>query len=330
MSEITTIRGRFESVRMWYAHLRKNDRQSFRAWLKTEAGRRIVREQMQRADEARVAHLRRDWREWTRDWRERPFGTGSGRRAFWLRLSFLKYALICRLLHERLGRAGRDRATAKRCKWYGWTGERIRHTARVLADLPRSSSEIDDLPMREVLNIAALPAGYYDENTLAREREGQATPAATAWRLWVSRVAKPAWGRYVLDAIVAELRREPERKTSPMIVGEIRRLRGEPEMDMRQCSGCEYLSALAERPELHDWLLSRAGQATPMKIGELDAVYVPFGLPYPAEFDHTLQMGLNYELRIRSADWDALDGAARSDVITGRVRRETRPAQVSA
>lgn len=302
-----TLRDRFEALRDRH-RTRKilgMTRLDFRRWLDSREGMEAVREIMAQADENRTAHLRRDFREWTRATRSSPQGVGSGRSAFWHAGSYQRYALICRLLHERLGRGLGSRAM-RRQRWAGWTGERVRKVARLLADIGHHGTP-EPLPSREVLAMALLPAGHYDEVELGRELRGEATPQAVQWKIWMERVVKPAWGRYVLDAHVEELRRDPAARTSSMVVGEIRRLRGAPDAhDMRHCSGCEYLGALAQVPELHDWLLSRAGQCTPMRVGDLEAVLVPFGLDYPAEFDYVFQLGLSYEVRVRRAEWDAL------------------------
>lgn len=297
------VRTRLENIQAWYK-LRRSRNQTFRRWIATVEGRGFVRDAMRMADEARVRHLRRDFREW-QPWQPgMPVMIGSGRRVHWCHISYLQYALICRLLHERLG----------------WSGQRVRDAALLLQRVMDGGRlDIDSpLPTTEIFALAALPAGRYDEMFLTGERDG-ASPQETQWRLWISRVAAPTWGRYMLDHFVARLRRDPTYRTPSDIVGEVRRLRGATDVcDLRWCSGCQYLPVVAERPELHDWLLERASQATPCKVGDLDAMYVPFGLAYPADFDHVFQLGLDYEIRVRQSEWDALDHLARTNIVVGR------------
>lgn len=276
--------------------------------------REAARAGLELAAQEATAHLERDYRQWVPEWRlGSPIGVGSGRAANWCHIVYLQYSFLARLVHTHLG----------------WTGERVRSTARALqAGIDGGGHDwqppADFVPTREMMRVASLPPPTSEFIALDQERACEDSPLAVRraqWRIWLARVAGPAWGRYMLDHEIARLRADAAAQTPPMIVGEIRRLRGEQSTDYRGCSGCQDLAVLAERPELHDWLLSRAGAAQhcTLRAGGLmvDAVRVPFGLPTPQGFDHVLVLTMNSELRIRSADWGRLDAVQRSALLRG-------------
>jgi hypothetical protein len=272
---------------------------------RTRAMREVVRRVMYDFngwdDQPRVPRL--DFRSdhqggrWSGRWSiEQPIQIGSGRAAEWCHAVYLWYALTARLLHERLD----------------WSGQVVRDTA---ASLVRRGN-FDDwvpkakLPETELLRALRRPASlpYRDELTLghgdAPITEEQAHKIA--WALWVDRVQEPAWGSWLLDHYVARLRADPTFTTPSLIVGEIRRLRGADVTDMRGTTSGAALIALARRPELHDELLARAGGFVRTKLGLLDAVYVPFGLEAPAEFDYCHTLHMSGETRVRRAEYEAL------------------------
>lgn len=263
--------------------------------------REAARYGIEAAGEKAASHLRRDYREWQPGWRlGDPIMIGSGRAADWCHIAYLQYAFIARLLHDRLG----------------WTGQRVRDAAKSLAagingGGPHWEPPVDMLPTREFLKVAELPSTPYDNGILSQEKSSSDV-RKTGWQLWLARVASPAWGRYMLDQIVARLNKDATYHTPSDVVGEVRRLRGEKATDFRYCSGTQYLLAVAERPELHAMFLARAAKATPVKLTNgLEAVYVPFGLTYPTEYDHSAVLGLNYEIRVRKSEWDSLSPTQR-------------------
>lgn len=234
---------------------------------------------------------------WSGRWSiEQPIQIGSGRAAQWCHVVYLWYALTARLLHERLG----------------WSGHVVRDTAASLVRRGNFDNWVPKakLPETELLRALRKPASlpYRDELTLghgdAPITEEQAHKMA--WALWVDRVQEPAWGSWLLDHYVARLRADPTFTTPSLIVGEIRRLRGADVTDMRGTTSGAALIALAKRPELHNELLARAGSIVPVKLGPLDAVYVPFGLEVPTEFDYCHTLHMSGETRVRRTEYEAL------------------------
>ena len=268
-------------------------RKSFRNWLRSPSGR----EWRYQAPSTSLDFRGDEGRPW-QPWRMGlPFNVGSGRAADWLHVGYLRYALTCRLLHERLG----------------WSGQRVRDVAKTLC---RHAHEGHDWkPPAESLPeevAAALPRlrgeAEHDEAGEHRYR----------WIRWNTAVVKPAWGAFMLDYHRALLLADLSRHAPSMIVGEIRRLRGATDAtDFRGCSGCEHLPLLVDlSTEEQEWWLSRARECERTRVaGLIDAVVVPFGLPFPGEFDHCLVMGLSGEVRVRQADFDALTPTQRSQVM---------------
>ncbi len=269
---------------------------------RTKAMREVVRRAMSSLDDnPTVATL--DFRSdhvggrWSGRWSiEQPIQIGSGRAVEWCHIAYLWYACIARLVHDRLG----------------WSGQAVRETAKALVRrgnfenwVPRRA-----LPIEELLRALRIkPSLPYQDGIILGYGDTPIDPKdahCMAWLLWYDRVVSPAWGNFLLDHYVARLKADPAFRTPGMVVGEIRRLRGADVTDFRGCSGGEPLIALAGRPEIHDLLMSRAGSVVFTKLGPLEAVYVPFGLEAPAEFDCCHTIHLSGETRVRKSEYDAV------------------------
>lgn len=307
-----TIQQRLEWLRARRS-ISSNKKKSFRAYLRSREGRAEIWRNAERAAEY-AAQPRLDFRgtgyeyvnsqltytPWVKWEPGLPFNIGSGRAAEWCHVAFERYALTCRLIHEHLG----------------WSGATVRRVAKALcSDMGfHWQPPAECLPVREIVRIAALPRLYPG----AFEAWSMADYATSAdpeqhrraqWLLWIARVQRPAWGAYMLAHERARLARDPNYHTPSGLVGEIRRLRGDSQpTDLRGCSGCEYLSAAAQlSAEEQDQLLARAKKPQLVTLkGGLQGLCVPFGLPYPTDYDHCLILGLSYEIRVRSADYKAL------------------------
>lgn len=283
---------------------------SFVEWLRAHPER--VHESADRELERDAAHLSRDYREWRPDWDwSMPIMVGSGRRADWCHQSYRWYSHLCETIHRELG----------------WSGERVRETARALSSIHhgvRGAVIPHPLPARALVHAVLGARGVrgepgVDDVTLGWEatyvREGvdeQTASVRTHWSLWMRHVFAPSWGRLELARTAYRLEHDPRYITPSMAAGLIRHLRGEDTTDFRGCSGCEWLSALTDRPDLHDWMMSRSAPAVRGKLGPLDAMLVQFGQAYPAEYDHGLVLGLSYEIRVRSADYERIQRAEKS------------------
>jgi hypothetical protein len=288
----------------------------FRTWLRRQEAE--VHRLLERSAEMETDHLRRDFREWRRGWTPADrMMTGSGRRAEWCHIVFLQYALCARLVAQH----------------FGWTGQLVRDTARAV-QRGMDGGGHDWMPpavpvtTRELFRTATEPESDEDttelyhswEETAAEKGEEVDLQSRRAqWRLWIDRVARPAWGRFMLFHLVARLHADPSATTWSDVVGEVRRLRGAQDVtDFRGCSGCQYLREVEKHPEFHDWFLSRAKKAQPVKLRHgLEGVAVPFGLEYPPEFDHVLVLAMDHEVRVRSADYDALTAEQKAALVHG-------------
>lgn len=317
-AEPMNLARRMELLRRTYAHQefgRGKGKPSFSAWLRGQAAE--VHRLLERAAEMETDHLRRDFREWKRNWMPGDrMMVGSGRRAEWCHVVFLQYSLCARLV----------------AKHFGWTGQLVRDTARAVQQgmdgggpqwLPPSAP----VTTRELFRIADLPDSDESITELYHSLEEKAAPAGgmvdlesrrAQWHLWIDRVAGPAWGRFMLFHLVARLRADPAATTWSDVVGEVRRLRGAQDVtDLRGCSGCQYLRLVESCPELHDWFLSRAARAAPIELKHgLEGLSVPFGLEFPPEFDHVLSLGMDHEVRVRSSDYAVLTGPQKAEIAT--------------
>lgn len=272
---------------------------------------------LRRADEEATAHLSRDFRgpdivrnpvtgrledePWVRPGPGRPINTGSGRSADWCHISYLMYACYARTIHAVLG----------------WSGEDVRQAARVLSR-GTDSSKVRRLPDDAIGGLigriraeakwverpgvewtAAWAAGPFDYRP---KLEPAAAVEALCWMAFRRLVLQPAWGTWELNRRLEELRLNPEKRASSYLVGEVRRLRGADITDFTGCSGCEYVAALAGRPEVHDFLLSRAAEPKRVEIGGKTAYVVPYGLQAPEGYTHCAVLGLSAEIVCRPGD----------------------------
>lgn len=315
-AEPMNLARRMELHRRRYANQEFGKRgPGFRAWIHGQETE--VHRLLERAAEMETDHLRRDFREWKRNWTAGDrMMVGSGRRAEWCHVVFLQYALCARLV----------------AKHFGWTGQLVRDTARAVqrgmdGGGPQWLPPATPVTTRELFRIAALsdsgPATTdlfhrLEEKTAAKGGMVDLESRRAQWHLWIDRVAGPAWGHFMLNHLVARLRADPAATTWSDVVGEVRRLRGAQDVtDLRGCSGCQYLRLVAGCPELHDWFLSRAEAVTSVKLKHgLEGLSVPFGLEFPPEFDHVLSLGMDHEVRVRSSDYAALTGPQRAEIAT--------------
>lgn len=283
---------------------------------------------LQRAGEEDAEPLARDYRgpgyvmvggrqtvlPWQR-WRAgMPLNIGSGRKADWCHISFLRYACFARTIHRELG----------------WSGQDVRDAAQAMngaANTGLDARKVRGLPDSAMGGIAGRirtegrwveregvewswewAAGPWDHHPrLSREEAVE----KLCWMAFLRLVLQPAWGWENLDRQLAELRANPARNASSMLVGEVRRLRGASVTDYRGCSGCEDLAVLHERPDVHDLILSRA--SAPRRIVLKDgreAYEVPFGLEKPAGFTACVVLGMSSEIVCRPEDETAVTRAA--------------------
>lgn len=290
----------------------KKQRAAWRKATRFALLRRAAQYGLEQADAEASRSLARDFRgadghPWRR-WRPgQPMNVGSGRKAQWHHLTYLMYACFAEIIHRELG----------------WSGDDIRRAAKVLTDAPnlgfrpRGLRQIPDEAMGgragqiratgEVRIDASTWSwqwlrGFMPDLTEAEARD------ALVWFAFMREVAQPAWGQRHLDFQLAELRANPERHAVSMLVGEVRRLRGATGVtDFRGCSGCEYLTAVADRPECHDFILSRAREPHRVVLDDgREACVVPFGLSAPEDFTECVVLGVFSAVYCRPADKSSL------------------------
>lgn len=263
---------------------------------------------LERAAEEAVRPLARDFRgadgrPWCRWTLGVPLNIGSGRKAQWHHVTYLMYATFAETVHRELG----------------WSGDDVRRAAKVLAEAPNLGFRPRGLrPMSDeamdgragqirTSGMTCISSSIWTWQWLQGFSPGMTEVEARdalVWYAFMHEVAQPAWGHRYLEIQLAELRANPELHASSMLVGEVRRLRGATDAtDFRGCSGCEHIAVLADHPECHDFILSRAGEPTHVRLDDgREAYVVPFGLSAPEGFTECVVLGVSSQVFCRPAD----------------------------
>jgi hypothetical protein len=211
--------------------------------MRRAALRRAARKAVQLAGERGAKHLSRDYRGWNRDGTRD--GPGSGRAADWLDIGFEHLSVLARAVYRETG----------------YRDETCRRIARTLHGLRGGwdAYEADDARIAELPPCPVEPTwwdyGYSEE--FHRSLVARSTPHVQRWWLWLMWNGQRAIAEHDLAAVLDRLASDPEARIDPYLAASIARWRA-GEDGYEGCSGCAYYALVRERPELWDYLWSRA------------------------------------------------------------------------
>jgi hypothetical protein len=206
-------------------------------------------------DHAMYKHLARDYRGWGRDGSR--VGPGSGRASDWLDSGFRALAVLAETIHRDTGlRDGECRRVAhilhsRRCQPPGWGLER--------------------LPECPVDPVYWASSGYDEEfeRRMAQRAHsytsGDETPERVQrWILWSKWVGNRAIGTDRLRQLLARLETDPASTISGVLAESIIAFQI-GQHGYEGCSGGELDGVVRDRPQLWDYLLSRAPRGVYVK-----------------------------------------------------------------
>lgn len=187
--------------------------------------------------------------------------------------------IVASMRRAALRRAAREAVTIRQDRrWYKRDRRLIRETlAKSLHRLGYQSSDVDAIskalegrlycwPWGADAYLTALPAApaethYWDYGYSAQSQERWADerdPRAAAWVLWLERDGQAAISKATLARVLSDLASDPTATISGYCAASILAYAGRGGYDFAGCSGCAWYALLRDRPDLWDYLLSRA------------------------------------------------------------------------